>query len=61
MKSNKKQINQWYNRKKDHLLAKLLFLNMGVSIGPEFDICLHIIYILPVTVVKYISGNDIEM
>lgn len=37
MKSNKKQINRWYNRKKDHLLAKLLFLNMGVSIGPEFD------------------------
>lgn len=61
MKSNKKQINQWYNRKKDHLLAKLLFLNMGVSIGPEFDIFLHIIYILPVTVVKYIRGNDIEM
>lgn len=61
MKSNKKQINRWYNRKKDHLLAKLLFLNMGVSIGPEFDFFWHIIYILPVTVVKYISGNDIEM
>lgn len=57
MKSNKKQINQWYNTKKDHLLAKLLFLNMG----PEFDFFWHIIYILPVTVVKYISGNDIEM
>lgn len=44
MKSNKKQINRWYNRKKDHLLAKLLFLNMGVSIGPEFDFFFGILY-----------------